>query len=107
MFKATLFLVVGIIDRQLGTRDIDKLSGIARQSPTLLVVVSLIAAASMAGVPPMFGFLAKEATLTSMLEAATGGSVWACVALVGIVLGSILTTAYAHSVHLGRVRPEE
>ncbi|MGO1413827.1 MAG: Na+/H+ antiporter subunit A [Microbacterium gubbeenense] len=94
MFKATLFLVVGIIDRQLGTRDIDKLSGIARQSPTLLVV-SLVAAASMAGVPPMFGFLAKEATLTSMLEAATGGSVWACVALVGIVLGSILTMAYA------------
>jgi len=94
MFKATLFLVVGIIDRQLGTRDIDKLSGIARQSPTLLVI-SFIAAASMAGLPPMFGFLAKEATLTSMLDAATGGSAWAWVALIGIVLGSILTTAYA------------
>lgn len=94
MFKATLFLVVGVIDRQLSTRDIDKLSGLGRQAPTL-AAISIVAAASMAGVPPLFGFVAKEAALTSMLEAALAGSVWAWVALVGIVIGSMLTTAYA------------
>ena len=94
MFKAALFLVVGIIDRQLGTRDIDKLSGIGRQAPTLLVV-AIVAAASMAGVPPLFGFVAKEAALTGLLDAANSGSIWAWIALIGIVLGSMLTTAYA------------
>ncbi|GGF41291.1 monovalent cation/H+ antiporter subunit A [Microbacterium sorbitolivorans] len=94
MFKAALFLIVGIIDRQLGTRDIDKLSGVGRQAPTLMVV-SIIVAASMAGVPPLFGFVAKEAALTSLLDEAIGGSAWALVALVGIVIGSMLTTAYA------------
>jgi multicomponent Na+:H+ antiporter subunit A len=94
MFKAALFLIVGIIDRQLGTRDIDKLSGLGRQAPTLMVV-SIIVAASMAGVPPLFGFVAKEAALTSLLDEATGGSAWAGIALIGIVIGSMLTTAYA------------
>jgi len=94
MFKAALFLVVGIIDRQLGTRDIDKLSGVGRQAPTLMVI-SIIAAASMAGLPPLAGFVAKEAALTSFLDEALAGSAWAWVAIVGIVLGSVLTTGYA------------
>ena len=94
MFKAALFLVVGIIDRQLGTRDIDKLSGVGRQAPTLMVI-SIIVAASMAGLPPLAGFVAKEAALTSLLDEAVAGSAWAGVALVGIVIGSVLTTGYA------------
>ena len=94
MFKAALFLIVGIIDRQLGTRDIDKLSGVGRQAPTLMIV-SIIVAASMAGVPPLFGFVAKEAALTSLFDEATAGSAWAGTALVGIVIGSMLTTGYA------------
>ncbi|WP_156761545.1 Na+/H+ antiporter subunit A [Microbacterium karelineae] len=94
MFKATLFLVVGVIDRQLSTRDIDQLSGVGRGAP-VMAAISIVAAASMAGVPPLFGFVAKEAALTSLLEAGLAGSAWAWVALIGIVVGSILTAAYA------------
>ncbi|WP_029150414.1 Na+/H+ antiporter subunit A [Microbacterium indicum] len=93
LFKAALFLVVGIIDRQLSTRDVRELSGLARQAPTL-AIISVIAVASMAGFPPLLGFVAKEAALTSLLEAALGGSAWGWVALAGIVAGSALTTAY-------------
>ncbi|MBP1241355.1 multicomponent Na+:H+ antiporter subunit A [Frigoribacterium sp. PvP120] len=94
LFKATLFLVVGIVDHRAGTRDLRKLSGLGRQAP-LLLVITVLALASMAGVPPTFGFVAKEAVLSALLSDAEHGSAWGVVALVGVVLGSILTTAYS------------
>ncbi|WP_166866586.1 Na+/H+ antiporter subunit A [Salinibacterium sp. ZJ70] len=93
LFKSALFLIVGIIDRQLSTRDITELSGLWRQAPTL-AVVSIVAVASMIGLPPTLGFAAKEGALTAFLYEATQGSVWGWVALVGLVIGSVLTTAY-------------
>ncbi len=93
LFKAALFLVVGIIDRQLSTRDIDELSGVGRQAPTL-AVVSIVSVASMAGLPPLIGFVAKETALTAILEEAVAGGAWGWIALVGIVCGSAFTAAY-------------
>ncbi|WP_028280338.1 Na+/H+ antiporter subunit A [Arthrobacter sp. H5] len=92
-FKATLFLVVGIIDHQSGTRDIRKLAGLGRSAP-ILAGVSVIAAASMAGVPPLFGFVAKESVYETFVHAAETGPA-GVVLLSGVVLGSILTFAYS------------
>lgn len=91
LFKSALFLIVGVIDRQLSTRDIGELSGVGRQAPTL-ATFSIIAIASMAGVAPTVGFVAKEAALTSFLEG--GAAPTALIPLVGILLGSALTAAY-------------
>jgi len=58
-YKCALFLVVGNVDHGAGTRDIDKLGGLARSMP----ITALIAAAaglSMAGFPPFLGFIGKE-----------------------------------------------
>ncbi|WP_347346337.1 hydrogen gas-evolving membrane-bound hydrogenase subunit E, partial [Microbacterium sp.] len=55
---------------------------------------STLAVASMIGLPPLIGFVAKEASLTAFLHEGREGSAWALVALFGIVLGSALTTAY-------------
>jgi len=93
LFKATLFLVVGIIDNRLGTRDLRKISGLGRQAP-LLAIVATLAAASMAGLPPLLGFVAKEATFTALLEDAEHGAPLGLAALIGVSLGSILTVAY-------------
>ncbi|GAA4346701.1 Na+/H+ antiporter subunit A [Microbacterium rhizosphaerae] len=93
LFKSSLFLVVGVIDRQLGTRDVGELSGVGRQAPTL-AVFSMIAVASMIGIPPTIGFVAKEGSLSALLFEASHGEVWGLVALIGIALGSVLTTAY-------------
>ncbi|WP_423918255.1 Na+/H+ antiporter subunit A [Frigoribacterium sp. 2-23] len=94
LFKATLFLVVGVIDHRTGTRDLRKLSGLGRQAPVLLVI-TVIALASMAGFPPTFGFVAKEAVLTALLDDTAHGGALAWVALIGVVVGSILTVAYS------------
>ncbi|WP_431899518.1 Na+/H+ antiporter subunit A [Micromonospora chalcea] len=89
LFKATLFLVVGVVDHVTGTRDLRELSGLGRRAPVLAAVAGL-AAASMAGLPPLFGFVAKEAALEAFLH---GGPVELLV-LAGVVAGSALTVAY-------------
>ncbi|MFB2585210.1 Na+/H+ antiporter subunit A [Herbiconiux liukaitaii] len=94
LFKATLFLVVGIIDHDEGTRDLREISGLGRRRP-VLAAVALIAVASMAGIPPLLGFVAKEAVLTAFLHAGEEGDLWGWVALVGVSIGSLLTTAYS------------
>ncbi len=97
LFKAALFLVVGIIDHQSGTRDIRKLSGVFRSSRALGVVAA-IAAASMAGVPPLAGFVAKESVFEAFVHYGTGDGApaWGGILiLVGLVIGSILTFAYS------------
>jgi multicomponent Na+:H+ antiporter subunit A len=95
-FKATLFLVVGIIDHQTGSRDIRELSGVYRQAPAL-GVIAVIAAASMAGVPPLLGFVAKESVYEAFLHHAElqqfGPA--STVLLAGVVIGSMFTFAYS------------
>lgn len=93
LFKAALFLVVGIVDHAAGTRDWRKLSGVGRRMP-VIATIAFVAAASMAGVPPLLGFVAKEAVFTAFLDAVRAGDAWAWVALVGAFLGSVLTVVY-------------
>lgn len=93
LFKSALFLIVGVIDRQLSTRDITELSGVGRQAP-VMATAAFISVASMAGIAPTIGFVAKESTLTALLDDAIAGSPWGLVALIGVVLGSMLTAAY-------------
>lgn len=94
MFKACLFMVVGIIDHSTGTRDIRKLAHLAKKAP-FLALLAVMAAASMAGLPPFIGFVAKEAALEASLYSDVLPE-WARVATTaGIVLGSILTLAYS------------
>ena len=62
LYKSALFLVAGIVDHETGTRDMRRLGGLAKVMP-FTFVVALFAAFSMAGLPPMFGFLAKETLL--------------------------------------------
>jgi len=58
-FKASLFMAAGIIDHESGTRDIRRLSGLFRYMP-ITATLAMVAAAAMAGVPLLNGFLSKE-----------------------------------------------
>lgn len=96
IFKATLFMVVGIVDRLTHTRDLRQLGGLVRRLPATMVV-AVIAAASMSGLPITLGFLAKEAALGAALEAThePGLGTIAWIALIGIAVGAVLTVAYS------------
>jgi multicomponent K+:H+ antiporter subunit A len=58
-FKASLFMAAGVIDHEAGTRDIRRLSGLVRLMP-ITATLAMVAAAAMAGVPLLNGFLSKE-----------------------------------------------
>lgn len=66
LYKASLFLLAGIIDHATGVRDIRQLRGLGRAMP-LTAVFTALAALSMAGVPPLLGFVAKELVYESLL----------------------------------------
>lgn len=70
-FKASLFMAAGIIDHETGTRDLRHLSGLYRYMP-ITATLAMVAAAAMAGVPLLNGFLSKEMFLAEALEARTG-----------------------------------
>ena len=89
VFKAALFMVVGILDHQTGARRISNLAGWGRRMPVVWWVAAL-SAASMAGIPPLLGFVAKEEALRGLLAAP--GTGWA---FAGVVAGSVFTAAYS------------
>jgi multicomponent Na+:H+ antiporter subunit A len=70
LYKAALFLVVGILDAQTGTRDADKLFGMAKAMP-ITAIAAGIAALSMAGFPPFLGFIGKELKYAGALAVAS------------------------------------
>ena len=84
MFKAALFMVVGVIDHATGTRDIRRLAWLGQRSRPLLVI-AVAATASMAALPPFLGFVAKEADFETVLHSPALGSA-APYVLAGIVL---------------------
>ena len=99
LFKAALFMIVGVIDQQAGTRDIRLLRGLWRRMPVTFVA-TLLAGLSMAGVFPLLGFISKEYLLIQMLE--PGGPPWLGVVLaVTAVIGATATFAYTGRILLG------
>ena len=104
-FKAALFMSAGIVDHETGTRDIRRLGGLLTLMP-ITATLSLVAAASMAGIPLFNGFLSKEMMLEEAAHTVYAG--WAWLFPVGATLAALLSTAYsvrlAVSVFLGPPR---
>lgn len=68
LYKGALFMIAGAIDHETGTRDITKLGGLRKAMPYSAVAAAL-AAISMAGIPPAFGFVGKESLFAAALDA--------------------------------------
>ncbi|MDZ7731146.1 MAG: proton-conducting transporter membrane subunit [Natrialbaceae archaeon] len=94
LFKAPLFLVAGIVAHQVGTRNLENLGGLWRELP-LAAAITVIAALSMAGLPPFNGFYSKELLFEATYEVAheAGGFAW----LYPIVatVASVFTVVYS------------
>lgn len=67
LYKGALFQVAGSVDHETGTRDIANLGGLRVAMP-ITAAAGMLAAISMAGLPPMFGFIAKEVQYKANLE---------------------------------------
>ncbi|OBG85672.1 Na+/H+ antiporter subunit D [Mycobacterium sp. NS-7484] len=85
--QTTLFLVVGLIERQAGASTLNRLGGLAAASP-VLAFVFVVPALNLGGIPPFSGFIGKVA----LMEAgAANGSPLAWTLVAGGVVTSLLT----------------
>jgi multicomponent Na+:H+ antiporter subunit A len=89
LYKATLFLVTGIIDHQAGSRNLTRLSGL-RKVLFPVFIAGLLAALSSAGLPFSFGFIGKDLIYEATLSA---GSQWALLLTILAVTANICLVA--------------
>lgn len=92
-FKASLFMATGIIDHETGTRDMRKLNGMWRYLP-YTATLAMVAAAAMAGVPLLNGFLSKEMFFAETLHQQVLGSMSWLIPVLATVAGA-LSVAYS------------
>ncbi|MBF7054012.1 putative monovalent cation/H+ antiporter subunit A [Halomonas sp. KAO] len=90
LYKGALFMVAGILDHETGTKDVTAMGGLRHVMPRTALVTA-VAALSLAGLPPLLGFLGKELMLESVLEA----EAWRGVILPLAFLAAFLTLAVA------------
>lgn len=113
VFKGALFMVVGIVDHETGTRDLRKLGGLMTLMP-ITFSVAVIGAFSMAGLPPFNGFLSKEMFFTAVLKAAEMNfwsvDVWGALIPVIAWVASVFTFVYSmilvFRTFTGKYKPE-
>ncbi|KMY48774.1 Na+/H+ antiporter subunit A [Peribacillus loiseleuriae] len=112
-FKGSLFMVVGIIDHETGTRDIRKLGGLMHLMP-ISFTLTIIGSFSMAGLPPFNGFLSKELFFTGVLQAAhlnvfnmeTFGMLFPVIAWVASVFTFIYCMILVFKTFTGKYQPK-
>ncbi|MGD8175548.1 monovalent cation/H+ antiporter subunit A [Marinimicrobium sp. ARAG 43.8] len=92
-FKASLFMAAGIIDHETGTRDMRKINGLWKYMPHT-ALLAMVAAAAMAGVPLLNGFLSKEMFFAESLHLSyMGGFDW--IMPLFVTLGALFSVAYS------------
>jgi multicomponent Na+:H+ antiporter subunit A len=90
LYKGALFLVAGAVDHETGTRDIRDLGGLRGKLP-ITAAAGAMAAIALAGLPPMYGFIAKE----MLYEAGTHAPFLAALFTSALVLSAMFYFAAA------------
>lgn len=94
LFKGALFMVAGLIDHEAGTRDVTKLGGLRTAMP-ITFIAAMGAAISMGGLPPFFGFLAKEEVYYALWATDPWSLIFTLVAIIGNGLMFVIGFAVA------------
>jgi len=113
-FKGSLFMMVGIVDHETGTRDIRRLGGLMKIMP-ITFAIALIGSLSMAGIPPFNGFLSKEMFFSSMLnirefdmfQLDTWGFILPVIAWIGSVFTFVYSMILVFKTFTGKYQPEK
>ncbi|MGO3057076.1 putative monovalent cation/H+ antiporter subunit A [Halomonas sp. AOP43-A1-21] len=95
LYKGALFMVAGILDHETGTKDVTAMGGLRPLMP-VTATIALVAALSLAGVPPLLGFIGKELKF----EAVLGAGDFQGLLVVFAFVSAILTIAVAAIVAL-------
>ena len=102
-YKASLFMIAGFIEKKTGTRDINELGGLIRSFP-ITFVVTLLALLSMAGLPPMLGFLGKELIYEAKVQSPGIGSLIFIFGVISNVFMFAVSMRVLFKVFLGKTK---
>jgi multicomponent Na+:H+ antiporter subunit A len=113
-FKGCLFMVVGIIDHETGTRDIRRLGGLMNLMP-ISFTLTIIGAFAMAGLPPFNGFLSKEMFFTAVVNASNMssmnmgnfGALFPIVAWIASIFTFVYSMILVFKTFRGKYKPEK
>lgn len=103
LYKGALFLTAGAIDHEAGSRDVREVGGLGRAMP-VTAAAGILAAASMAGLPPLFGFVGKESLYEAARETLPGGSLWVAASVAAGALFFAVAITVGVRPFLGRPR---
>jgi len=92
IYKSSLFLCAGVVEKQTGTTDLDRLGGLARLMPITFISCT-IAALSISGIPPLNGFASKWMIYQGIISSGENGGLAWVIWLAVAMLGSALTLA--------------
>ena len=92
IYKSALFLCAGVVEKETGTTDLDRLGGLARLMPVTFITCT-VAALSISGIPPLNGFASKWMIYQGIISSGEGGGLAWVVWLAVAMLGSALTLA--------------
>jgi NADH:ubiquinone oxidoreductase subunit 5 (subunit L)/multisubunit Na+/H+ antiporter MnhA subunit len=110
IYKCALFLCAGVVEKETGTTDLDRLGGLAKMLPVTFIVFT-VAALSISGIPPLNGFASKWMIYQGIISSgeASGGLgwvLWLAVAMLGSALTLASFVKVLHATFLCKPSPE-
>ena len=100
-YKAALFMIAGLIEKKTGTRDITLLGGLRKQMP-ITFLLTILLGLSMAGLPPMLGFLGKELIYEAKLQLPGLAIIVLVLGVVSNILMVTVSTLFVYRIFAGR-----
>ncbi len=100
-YKATLFMVAGLIEKKTGTRELSKLGGLVKYMP-FTFVIALLSLLSMAGLPPLLGFLGKELIYEAKVQSPGIASLVLVLGVTSNIFMVAVSLFFARKVFLGK-----
>jgi len=109
IYKSALFLCAGVVEKEVGTTNLDRLGGLARLMPVTFMTCT-VAALSISGIPPLNGFASKwmiyQGVISSGENSGVSWVVWLAVAMLGSALTLASFVKVLHATFLCKPSPE-
>ncbi|HKK63784.1 MAG TPA: hydrogen gas-evolving membrane-bound hydrogenase subunit E [Bacteroidales bacterium] len=100
-YKAALFMIAGMIEKKTGTRNISLLGGLRKQMPVTFWITVFLAL-SMAGLPPMLGFLGKELIYEAKIQLPGVAPIVLVLGVISNIFMVTVSALFVYKIFLGR-----
>jgi multicomponent Na+:H+ antiporter subunit A len=104
LYKGALFMIAGALSHETGAQEVDELGGLREKMPVLMVV-TLLAALSLAGLGPLLSFIGKELIFESLLEIFRIGPVLSAAAVLFSAVSAAVALNLAIRPFFGPLKP--